>query len=264
MTHEPKLTLLGAGPGDPDLMTLKGVNALNTADVVLYDTLANEALLAHAPAKALKLFVGKRSGKHCVPQEEINQLIVHYAYTHGHVVRLKGGDPYVFGRGHEELAYADRHGIPVAYIPGISSAVSVPGLNGIPLTKRGVNESFWVVTGTLTDGSIAKDLYLAAQSSATVVILMGVKKLPEIVAIFKKYRGTDECIAVIQNGSKDTERRIFGEMGNILNIQEEAQIGAPAIIVIGKVAGEPLGSDNYRFRPHQVFCADIENPFPPE
>lgn len=235
---EARLTLVGAGPGDPDLITLKAIKALESADVVLYDALANEALLEYAPQTSLKIYVGKSAGMHFRQQKEINRMIINYASTFGHVVRLKGGDPYVFGRGHEELEYAHKHGIPTTYVPGISSAMAVPGLSGIPLTKRGINESFWVVTGTLKDQSTGKDLYFAAQSSATVVVLMGLKKLPEIVGIFKKYRGEDEPISLIQNGSKTNERSITGDLSTILSLQEEAGLGAPAIILIGKVVRE--------------------------
>ncbi len=234
----PQLSLVGAGPGDPDLITLKAIKVLKTADVVLYDALANEAFLEYVPETALKIFVGKRAGLHYRQQREINRMIVNYAKTCGHVVRLKGGDPYVFGRGHEELGYAAKHGVPTNYVPGISSAMAVPGLSGIPLTKRGVNESFWVVTGTLKDHSTAQDLFFAAQSSATVIILMGVKKLPEIVSLFKKHRGGEEDISLIQNGSKENERSITGKLENIMAIQEKEKIAAPAIIVIGKVVGE--------------------------
>ncbi|WP_040757571.1 uroporphyrinogen-III C-methyltransferase, partial [Winogradskyella psychrotolerans] len=161
-----------------------------------------------------------------------------WANTCGHVVRLKGGDPYVFGRGHEELEYAEKHGVPTTYIPGISSAMSVPGICGVPLTKRGVNESFWVVTGTLKDHSSARDLYFAAQSSATVVILMGMNKLSEIVSLFTKYRGEKESICMIQNGSKANERFISGDLNSILPLQEKAALSSPAVIVIGKVVRE--------------------------
>ncbi|MDN3690538.1 uroporphyrinogen-III C-methyltransferase [Cyclobacterium jeungdonense] len=233
-----RLSLVGAGPGDPDLITLRAIKALESADVVLYDALANEQLLDYAPETSVKVFVGKRAGMHFRQQQEINRMIVNYAKTCGHVVRLKGGDPYVFGRGHEELEYAQKHGIPTTYIPGISSVVAVPGLIGVPLTKRGVNESFWVVTGTLSDQRTARDLQFAAQSSATVVILMGVKKLPEIVDLFRRYREADEPVCMIQNGSKPEERSIVGDLNSILSIQAEAGLSAPAIIVIGKVVRE--------------------------
>lgn len=233
-----KLSIVGAGPGDPELITLKAIRALENADVILYDALANEALLDHAQESSLKIFVGKRAGQHSHKQEEINSMIVNWAKTGSHVVRLKGGDPYVFGRGHEELEYAEKHGIETTYIPGISSALAVPGLAGVPLTKRGVNESFWVVTGTLKDHSTAKDLYLAAQSSATVIILMGMKKLTEIVSLFAEYRGNDEPICLIQNGSKAEERFLSGNLKSILSLQETAALKAPAVIVIGKVVKE--------------------------
>ncbi|WP_373496858.1 uroporphyrinogen-III C-methyltransferase [Aquiflexum sp.] len=240
MKPAPRLSLVGAGPGDPELITLKGIKALQSADVVLYDALANPDLLEYAPVTALKIFVGKRAGLHYRQQQEINKMIVGYAKTMGHVVRLKGGDPYVFGRGHEELEYAKMHGIPGTYVPGISSAIAVPGLAGIPLTKRGANESFMVITGTLKDGSISKDLKLAAQTSATVVILMGISKLPEIIRIFKEERGKRESIALVQNGSLPHEKTLIGNLGNILIKQEEARIEAPAIMVIGQVVAERL------------------------
>lgn len=232
---EARLTLVGAGPGDPDLITLKGVKALQTADVVLYDALANEALLAYAPETALKVFVGKRAGLHEKQQGEINKMIVGYAKSMGHVVRLKGGDPYVFGRGHEELQYAVSQGIPAGYVPGISSAVAVPGIAGIPLTKRGYNASFTVLTGTMKDGTLSKDLQLAAKSKATVVILMGMSKLREIVGQFQQERGNDEPIALIQNGSLPEEQSLVGTLGDILARQEKTGICAPAIIVVGSV-----------------------------
>ncbi|HSJ66327.1 MAG TPA: uroporphyrinogen-III C-methyltransferase [Anditalea sp.] len=239
MNHrQPRLTLVGAGPGDPGLITLKAIKMLQTADVILYDALANATLLDHAPATCLKIYVGKRAGGHSQQQYEINKMIVGYAKTMGHVVRLKGGDPYVFGRGHEELDYAQNQGIPVSYVPGISSATSVAGLSGIPLTKRGVNESFWVITGTLKDGSLAKDLHLAAQSSATIVILMGLKKIGEIVDMFQKQRGADEPMAIIQNGSLESTKFLINILGKVMDDPALAFMSAPAIIIIGEVVNE--------------------------
>ncbi|KEO72318.1 uroporphyrinogen-III C-methyltransferase [Anditalea andensis] len=235
---QPRLSLVGAGPGDPDLITLKAIKTLQSADVILYDALANIALLDHAPSSTLKIYVGKRAGLHSQQQQEINKMIVGYAQNMGHVVRLKGGDPYVFGRGHEELEYARSQGIPVSYVPGVSSAIAVAGIEGIPLTKRGVNESFWVITGTLKDGSLAKDLHLAAQSSATIVILMGLKKIKEIVALFQKARGINEPMAIIQNGSLDCSTCLISTLGGIMDENELGRLSAPAIIVIGKVVNE--------------------------
>lgn len=229
-----RLTLVGAGPGDPELLTLKAVKALESADVVLYDALANEEILGHA-AQAEKIFVGKREGFHSFSQEEINELIVAKALEGKHVVRLKGGDPFVFGRGKEEQEYAERFGIETSVIPGISSCVAVPSSLGIPVTSRGVSESFWVITGTTSTGKLSKDIALAAQSSATVVILMGLKKLRQIVEIYQSLGKGNLPIAVIQNGTMDSQKEIVGTLQNILNLVEENQIGAPAILVIGEV-----------------------------
>lgn len=235
---QPKLSLVGAGPGDPDLITLKAIKTLQTADVILYDALANVALLEYAAITALKIYVGKRAGHHSQQQYEINKMIVGYANSMGHVVRLKGGDPYVFGRGHEELDYAQSQGIPVCYVPGISSATSVAGLAGIPLTKRGINESFWVITGTLKDGSLSRDLHLAAKSSATIVILMGLKKIEQIVELFRQQRGTEEPLAIIQEGSLESSKTLISNLGEVMRVPSLSSLAAPAIIVIGKVVNE--------------------------
>jgi uroporphyrin-III C-methyltransferase len=234
----PKVTLVGAGPGDPELITLKAVFALNKADVVLYDALIDPVLLKHAPETALKLFVGKRVGKHSQPQSYINQLCVSLAQKHGHVVRLKGGDPFVFGRGAEEIDYIDAFGIQTELVPGITSAIAVPANAGIPVTKRGVAESFWVVTGTTSAGVLSKDLSLAAQSSATVVILMGTQKLKEIVAIYQKWQKSNLPIAIIQSGTTCEEKIIAGYISDIQSKAEESEIEAPAIIIIGEVVRE--------------------------
>ncbi|WP_316803659.1 uroporphyrinogen-III C-methyltransferase [Pedobacter nototheniae] len=232
---ESKITLLGAGPGDPDLLTLKGVKALQTADVVLYDALTNEALLEHAPANAIKVYVGKRSGEHSYPQDTINKLMIDYALNYGHVVRLKGGDPFVFGRGYEELDYAASYSIPVSVIPGISSSIGVPGLQQIPVTHRGLSESFWVITGTTTSGAVSADIYQAAASNATVVILMGLKKLAQIVEIFKAAGKSNLPAAVIQNGSAEDEKLVVGSVENIENLVSRENIKAPALLIFGEV-----------------------------
>ncbi|WAC40082.1 uroporphyrinogen-III C-methyltransferase [Pedobacter sp. SL55] len=232
---EPKITLLGAGPGDPELLTLKGVKALQTADVVLYDALTNEALLDHAPAQAIKVYVGKRSGEHSHSQDAINQLMIDYALNYGHVVRLKGGDPFVFGRGYEELYCAASYNVPVAVIPGISSSIGVPGLQQIPVTHRGLSESFWVITGTTTNGEISEDIYQAANSKATVVILMGLKQLSKIVEVFKTAGKQQLPAAVVQNGSTATEKLVISTVENIVSKVEEEQIKAPALLIFGEV-----------------------------
>ncbi|QJW90250.1 uroporphyrinogen-III C-methyltransferase [Spirosoma taeanense] len=231
-----KLTLVGAGPGDPDLITLKGVRALQQADVVMYDALVHPDLLEYCRPDALKVYVGKRRGAYSCMQEDINPLIVHYAQQHGHVVRLKGGDSFVFGRGWEEMDYARQHGIETEAIPGISSSYAVPASAGVPLTTRGVSESFWVVTGTTKDGQLSADLRLAAQSSATVVVLMGMHKLAEIMATFDQTGKANTPVAIIQNGTLPDEQIVTGQVSNIVQRVSESGIGNPAIIVVGEVA----------------------------
>ena len=234
-----QLTLIGAGPGDPELMTIKGVLALGKADVVLYDALVNPELLQFVPAGVPKHLVGKRKSQHSFTQDEINSFIVKLAKDYTHIVRLKGGDPFVFGRGYEELEYAALYGIKVEYIPGISSSISVPGLCGIPVTHRGSSESFWVITATTAKGDLARDFKLAAQSNATLVILMGLSKLSEIVAFLSKYKPMDYPIAVIQNGSLPNQKQTIGNLSNIVSLVTENHMGAPAIIVAGEVVKLP-------------------------
>lgn len=230
----PKLTVVGAGPGDPELITLKAIKALQSASVVLFDALVDEALLGYAP-HAEHIFVGKRKGCYAYQQEQINELIVQRAHAKGHVVRLKGGDPFVFGRGAEEMEYAASCGLETEFVPGISSALAVPGYQNIPLTKRGSSESFWVITGTTKEHQLSSDVKLAAKSTATVVILMGMSKLPEIVSLFKSEGKNETPVAIIQNGTTSEEKIGIGTVKNIEKVVEEQQLSNPAIIVIGDV-----------------------------
>ncbi|UCS94734.1 uroporphyrinogen-III C-methyltransferase [Echinicola marina] len=234
----PKLTLVGAGPGDPELITLKGVLALGKADVILYDALVDKSLLKHATANAIKVFVGKRQGSKLNPQDNTNKMIVEYALKYGHVVRLKGGDPFVFGRGAEEIEYAQQFGIETEVVPGITSSVAVPAYQGIPVTKRGVSESFWVITGTTSSGQLSRDIKIAAESTATLVILMGTKKLHEIVQEFTALGKEDTPIALIQNGTTVSEKIVAGHIHNIEKKVVESGVGAPAIIIVGEVVRE--------------------------
>ena len=243
---QPKLTLVGAGPGDPDLISVKGIKALADADVVLYDALVSKDLLAYAPDRAECIFVGKRVGQHSHTQDSINELIVHFALEKGHVVRLKGGDPFIFGRGFEEISYARQYGLETSMVPGISSASAVPALQNIPLTSRGVNHSFWVVTGTTKEGELSRDVAIAAQSSATVVILMGTRKLDQICEIFGHHGKCETPVAIIQNGTMPNEKTVKGTISNITGKAKAARIGSPAIIVIGEtVALYDQEADSY-------------------
>ncbi len=234
----PMLTIVGAGPGDEELITLKAIKAIEAADVILYDALINEALLKYASATAELIFVGKRKGCYAFQQEQINDLIVTKAKAKGHVVRLKGGDPFIFGRGAEEIDYVRQFDLETFVVPGISSSVAVPAYQGIPLTKRGASESFWVITGTTKKHQLSEDVALAAKSTATVVILMGMSKLSEIVAIFSKESKDDMPIAIIQNGTRDNQNVGIGTIQTIETIVAEKQLANPAIIVIGDVVKE--------------------------
>ncbi len=233
--NRPVLSLVGAGPGDPELITLKAIKAIRNADVILYDALANEALLSYASPTAITRFVGKRYGCHALSQQEINHLITDYAFSHGRVVRLKGGDPFVFGRAQEEIEAARNQGIEVEIIPGISSAIAVPASQMIPLTCRGINESFWVTTGTTQCGDISADIKLAAQSSATVIILMAMSKLELIMEIFQQYGKEKTPVAIIQDGTTDKEKCIIGTVKDIFFRSQHAGITNPAIIIVGEV-----------------------------
>lgn len=229
------LFLVGAGPGDPELITLKAIRIISFASVILYDALVNEEILNYASSNAIKQFVGKRYGCHSLSQQEINMLIIEYAGSHGHVVRLKGGDPFVFGRAQEEIAAAQNAGIAVQVIPGISSAIAVPASQMIPLTCRGVNESFWVTTGTTQSGEISNDIKLAAQSSATVIILMAMSKLEAIMDIFIINQKGDTPVAIIQDGTTPKEKIVIGKVKDIVFKSQYAELSNPAIIIIGEV-----------------------------
>lgn len=233
----PKLTVVGAGPGDPDLITLKAVKSLKSANVVLYDALINETLLDYAP-DAEKIFVGKRKGCYAYQQDQINDLIVDRAKNCGHVVRLKGGDPFLFGRGAEEIDYVRQFGIETEFVPGISSAMAVPAYQGIPVTKRGASESFWVITGTTKAHQLSDDVLMAAKSNATVVILMGMSKLSEIVSIFTAENKHQVPVAIIQNGTKENEQFGYGTIDTIEQVVADKKLTAPAIIIIGEVVNK--------------------------
>jgi uroporphyrin-III C-methyltransferase len=230
-----KLSLVGAGPGDPELITLKAIRCLQHADVILYDALANEEILKHAGIHAIKKFVGKRFGCHALSQQEINDLILEYAAQYDHIVRLKGGDPFVFGRAQEEIEVASAAGMEVQVIPGISSALSVPASQMIPLTCRGINESFWVITGTTRNGAVSEDVRLAARSTATVIILMAMSKLEAITEIFTEEDKGETAVAIIQNGTTARAKMITGKIKDIYFRALYEGVSNPAIIMIGEV-----------------------------
>ena len=226
------ICLVGAGPGDPELITLKGLKAIQNAEVILYDALINPLLLDHNPI-AQKIFVGKRRGFAKKSQEEINQLLVEYALKNKRVVRLKGGDPLIFGRACEELSYAALFNIETSIIPGISSFTGIAAQHQIPLTKRSISESMWVTTGHTYDGQISSDIPLAAQTSATVVVLMGMRFLKQIVAAFAEHKPDNYPVAIIQNGTTKAEKVVLGTLATIEKEVREHAISNPANIIFG-------------------------------
>ncbi|HMG07782.1 MAG TPA: uroporphyrinogen-III C-methyltransferase, partial [Mucilaginibacter sp.] len=208
-TPFPELFVLGAGPGDPELITVKGYKILQQANVILYDNLANKALLDIAKADCEKIYVGKHPYGSYTPQETIHEMIKHYAFTKGSVVRLKGGDPFIFGRGFEEIMYAREQGIKTHFIPGISS-MQASGFLDIPLTHRAMSEGIWIITGTKKDGTLSADLKLAMQSNATVVIYMGMKQIDSIAETYVAEGRGQTPAAIIQHASLPHQKAVKG------------------------------------------------------
>ncbi|HAJ36902.1 MAG TPA: uroporphyrinogen-III C-methyltransferase [Chloroflexi bacterium] len=228
--------LVGAGPGAPDLLTLRGADLLRRAGAVLYDALANDALLGWTADTAELIYVGKRAGRHALSQAEINALLRQKAYEHAIVVRLKGGDPFVFGRGGEEMAYLRQHGVPVEIVPGVSSAIAAPAAVGIPVTQRGVSRSFAVVTGHTLDDDDAPNWSALAQLD-TVIVLMGVAHAGKIAdRLIAAGRTPDTPAAAIQSATLPDQRQVVATLGTLAQAMAAASVGAPAVLVFGAVA----------------------------
>ena len=230
-----KVVLVGAGPGDPELITLRGLRWLRRAEVIVYDQLATPALLDEAPEDALRIFAGKSAGRHYFEQSAINAILIHHARRGRLVVRLKGGDPFVFGRGGEEMLACARAGVAVEVVPGVSAAIAVPAAAGIPVTHRGFASSFAVVTGHEDPAKpeSAVDWERLAMAVDTLVILMGVGTLPRITArLLAAGRSGDTPAAVIHRGTTQAEETVVGTLGDIA--ARAAEIQAPAVIVIGE------------------------------
>jgi uroporphyrin-III C-methyltransferase len=221
--------LVGAGPGDPELITLKAINALKKADVVLYDKLANEEILNYAEDAKL-IYVGKQAGHHSKTQDEINEILLKEAKGNEIVVRLKGGDPFVFGRGGEEMLALQEEGIPFKLIPGVTSAIGVPTTIGLPVTHRAVATSFTIVTGH-EDPTKSKKQVKWDFTADTIIILMGIGNLAENIAEIMKYKDPNTPVCVIEKGTMEDQRIITGTLENIT----EKDIKPPALVVIGHV-----------------------------
>ncbi|SDF75661.1 uroporphyrinogen-III C-methyltransferase [Desulfovibrio legallii] len=235
-----KVYLIGAGPGDAGLLTLKGRDALAGADVVVYDALANEALLAHARPDAEKIYVGKVAGNHALPQEQINALLVGKAREGKVVARLKGGDPYIFGRGGEEAEELAAAGVPFEEVPGISSTVAAPAYAGIPLTHRDFASSVTIITGHENPdkpGSVHNWSALAA-SAATLVFVMGMKNLPDIVRnLLAAGMNPQTPAALVYRGTTPAQRSLAAPLADLPQAAAAARFTNPSVIVVGKVAG---------------------------
>lgn len=232
-----KVYLTGAGPGDPTLITLKGLTSIQQADILVYDRLVSPELLQHASPHAELIFVGKSAGCHSLNQEEINQLLVDKALQGHTVTRLKGGDPFVFGRGGEEALCLQEQGIPFEIIPGITSSIAVPAYAGIPVTHRHVASSFTVITGheCPSKKESAINWKLAAQSDTT-VFLMGLANLPIIIdRLLMNGKSPDTPIALIRNGTCENQEILEGTLHDIVDKQASAQLKSPVTIVVGQV-----------------------------
>ena len=233
-----KVYLIGAGPGDPGLITLKAINCLARADVVVYDHLVSNLILDYAPAQAEKIYAGKTGSKHFAEQDEINGLLIRKARLGKTVARLKGGDPFVLGRGGEEAQALQKNGILFEVVPGITSAVAVPAYAGIPVTHRGLASSLAIITGhedpSKKSSSIKWDNLTAATD--TLVILMGMQKLPQITAMLIKHGRKDSTpVAVIRDGTLPSQVTLIGTLKNIAGKVRKAGLEAPAVIVVGEV-----------------------------
>ncbi len=230
--------LIGAGPGDPGLMTVRGLELLHRAEVVVFDSLVGEEVLREAPASAEMLDVGKRGGRHKAEQPEINALLLEKAMQGRMVVRLKGGDPFLFGRGGEEAEHLRRHGVEVHVVPGVSASIAVPALAGVPVTHRTLSSSVTIITGH--EGEHKEDEWLdwaaLARGGGTLVIMMGMSNLGRNAArLMAGGVNADVPVAVIQDGSSPSQRVVVSSLGRVEEDCRREGLGAPAVIVVGKV-----------------------------
>ena len=233
-----RVALVGAGPGDPGLLTIRGRKLLRRADVVVYDRLVDRRLLDLAPADTLRIFAGKARGVHALSQEDINALLVAHARRGHRVVRLKGGDPFVFGRGGEEAVALAAADIPFEVVPGVSAAIAVPAYAGIPLTYRGIASSFAVVTGheDTGKGAPAVDWARLATAVDTLVILMGLTGLPRIAHTLMAHgRPPETPVALVRHGTTEAQETIVGTLGDIAARVEDAGFTPPVLAIVGDV-----------------------------
>lgn len=237
-SHLGKVYLVGAGPGDPGLMTLKGKTLLEHADVVVYDALVSPPILEMINPKAERIDAGKRRGRHSKLQDDTNQVLIEKAQTHAVIVRLKGGDPFVFGRGGEEMEALIQAGISVEVVPGVTSGIAAPAYAGIPITHRDYSSSVTFVTGHEMAGKYRPQINWTAiaQGSETIVIYMGVHNLGNILPqLFAGGLSPETPIALIRWGTRPDQAELIGTLATIVEQIEQTQFEAPAIAVIGRV-----------------------------
>ncbi|MFZ5844361.1 MAG: uroporphyrinogen-III C-methyltransferase [Pseudomonadota bacterium] len=231
-----KVFLIGAGPGDPELLTLKALRLLNQADVVLYDRLIAPAILALIPARAHKHYVGKCSGDHHVTQAETERLLVQYAQQGLNVVRLKGGDPFLFGRGGEEMQTLWRAGIDVEVVPGITAALGCGAYAGIPLTHRDYASSVLFLTGCNQHGELPASNEVLARRDQTLVIYMGLARLPQLcTSLQQSGLPSDWPVALIAQGTTPQQQLVIGTLGDIAARQQQTQLPSPTLVIVGRV-----------------------------
>lgn len=227
--------LVGAGPGDPDLLTLKALRLLQAADVVVYDRLISPAVLDLIPGGVSRINVGKAVGHHSMPQDEINELLVNLVRRGRRVVRLKGGDPFIFGRGSEEALFLRRHGFDFEVVPGITAAAACSAYAGVPLTHRGMSRGVRLVTGHFRDDEpVDLDWRALADPEATLVVYMGLANLKRICGELSTVgMAIDTPAVAVQDGTTPQQRRVFGTLGDLPERVHEAGLAAPLLIIIG-------------------------------
>ena len=230
------VSLVGAGPGDPELLTIKAMRAIEKADCLVFDRLVNKEILELSRPDCERIYVGKQKDNHSMPQDQIGDLLVSLSRTGKNVVRLKGGDCFVFGRGGEELDKLEAAHIPWQVVPGITAAVGCAASTGIPLTHRDHSHAITLITGHRKDGDLNINFELACQQDQTVVFYMGLSCLPEICSeLIKRGKSPKTPFAVIANGTTDQEKIVVGDLTNIAALATQAEIQSPALLVMGDV-----------------------------
>jgi uroporphyrin-III C-methyltransferase len=228
--------LVGAGPGDPELLTLRALRLIGEADVLVFDHLVSDAILSLVKPDAERIYAGKERGNHAVPQDDLNLLLVRLAQENLRVVRLKGGDPYTFGRGGEEVETLKEHGVPFEVVPGITAAAGVAAFAGIPLTHRNYAQACVFVTGHLKDGSMNLDWPGLARRRQTVIIYMGLHGLAHLCEqLIAHGLPTDWPAAIVQQGTTPNQRTVTGTLATLPDLATAAGLKAPTLIIVGEV-----------------------------